>query len=158
MIQFPGAIVTAHIFQAKGGFAKVDRVDGMGKGRPVLMVKRCHGGWDVLGLTTLPHYRDGSPRLELPAEMPNGKATYLWSEKPVAATDGSFRKFIWPMPPQALDVLADAHRQWANWARKTAVELVDAGWRWPVPEDESHREKLAARVMSGQARRVRGFA
>lgn len=69
-----GELVTARVFNW------VEDPLSAGKMRPVVLVARAGEDWDAMGLTTLPAYRSGLPRVAIPNPLAVGLSGpgYLW--------------------------------------------------------------------------------
>jgi hypothetical protein len=71
----PGELAWASIFNG------IENPTATGKTRPVILIEPSGWAWRTMGLTTRPHHRDGSPRVEIPDTHAIGlKAPgWLWS-------------------------------------------------------------------------------
>ena len=73
----PGELVTARV---RNG---IENRTAVGKARPVILVASKGSAWRVMGLTTRPRYRDGSPRVAVPNPAVVGLRGqgWLWGER-----------------------------------------------------------------------------
>lgn len=70
----PGEIVTAKVLNP------IESRGSIGKARPVVLLRRMGACWLVMGLTTLPSFANGAPRVAVPNPAACGLTTqgYLW--------------------------------------------------------------------------------
>lgn len=75
--QLPGELVIANVRNP------LENPTCTGKPRPTILVRRDAGHWLVMGLTTNPAHRDGTPRLPVPHPHAVGlhSSGYLWCSR-----------------------------------------------------------------------------
>lgn len=73
----PGEVVLARVSNP------LENPRSTGKVRPVVLIRRRLGSWDVMGLTTNPRFRDGTPRMPVPDSSAVGlqRGGYLWGTR-----------------------------------------------------------------------------
>lgn len=72
-----GEIVWVSIFNS------LENSAARGKRRPAVLLYRCDGHWMTMGLTSNPHFRDGTPRVAIPSPEHVGLkgSGYLWGDR-----------------------------------------------------------------------------
>lgn len=73
----PGELVWARITNG------IENAAATGKSRPVVLIESRGSAWHVMGLTTNPRYRDGSPRVPIPDPCAVGltRPGWLWGSR-----------------------------------------------------------------------------